>query len=196
MPENRNLKRDMIALALVAVSVFLGLSLVTYDAADPPARLTYPPRTETHNVCGPLGALVSHALLETLGLGAYYLSLSLGAVAFMLLARRPLDMAWMRTLGWIISLLGLTTLLAMAAPSLSPGPVAGSGGYVGAVGRTVLQTHLATAGAYLVVLSVLICGLLLCSDYLVFRASAVVLGVPARRGARAVARPRGHGQER
>ena len=68
----------------------------------------------------------------------------------------------------------------MAVPWLSPGPVVGSGGYLGAVGRTVLQSHLATAGAYLVASSVLLCGLLLCSDYLVLRASAVVLGVPAR----------------
>ncbi|HEY4312799.1 MAG TPA: DNA translocase FtsK 4TM domain-containing protein [Pirellulales bacterium] len=191
MPENRNIKRDMIALGLVALSVFLGLSLVSYDAGDPPAHLTYPPQTETHNVCGPLGARVSHALLESLGLGAYYLSISLGVVAFLLLSRRTPDLAWMRTLGWVVSLVGLTTLLAMAAPSLSPGPVAGSGGYLGAVGRTVLQTHLATAGAYLVVLSVLVCGLLLCSDYLVFRASAVVLGVPARAAGRGLSSVRG-----
>ncbi|HVU88746.1 MAG TPA: DNA translocase FtsK [Pirellulales bacterium] len=191
MSENRNLKRDMLALALVALAVFLGLSLATYDPADPPARLTFPPQTETHNVCGPLGARASHLLLETLGLGAYYLSISLGAVAFLLLARRPLDAAWMRGMGWLISLAGLTTLLAMAVPWLSPGPVAGSGGYLGAVGRTVLQTHLATAGAYVVVLSVLLCGLLLCSDYLVFRASALVLGVPARAAGRGLSRVRG-----
>ena len=146
MPENRNLKRDMIALALVAVSVFLGLSLVTYDAADPPARLTYPPRTETHNVCGPLGALRLARPARDAGAGGLLSVALAGRGRVHAAGARPLDMAWMRTLGWIISLLGLTTLLAMAAPSLSPGPVAGSGGYVGAVGRTVLQTHLATAG--------------------------------------------------
>lgn len=190
MAENRNLKRDMLALALVALAVFMGLSLATYDAADPPSRLTFPPRTETHNVCGPLGARVAYVLLETLGLGAYYLSITLGAVAFMLIARRPLDTAWMRGIGWLISLLGLTSLLSMAVPWLSPGPVAGAGGYLGAVGRTVLQTHLATAGAYLVVFSILLCGLLLCSDYLVFRASALVLGVPARAAGRGLSRVR------
>ncbi len=55
MSENRQLKRDMLALALVALAVFLGLSLATYDPADPPSHLTFPPQTETHNVCGPLG---------------------------------------------------------------------------------------------------------------------------------------------
>ena len=78
MPENRNLTRDVIALGLVALAVFVGLALATYDPADPPSRLTYPPQTHTTNVCGPVGALVSLVLLESLGLGAYYLAASLG----------------------------------------------------------------------------------------------------------------------
>ena len=163
MPENRNLKRDMLALGLVALSVFVALSLATYDPADPPAQLTYPPQTVTHNVCGPVGARVAYFLLEGFGLGAYYLAVSMGTLSFFLLARRPLDSAWLRGLGWGLSLVGLATLAALAAPTLSPGPVIGSGGYVGAAGRALLLAHLATAGAYLVVLSVVICGLLLLS---------------------------------
>ncbi len=92
----------------------------------------------------------------------------------------PSDQPWLRVSGGWFRSSALRPLLSMAVPWLSPGPVMGSGGYVGAVGRTVLQTHLASAGAYLVVISVFVCGLLLCSDYLVLRATACAVGVPAR----------------
>ncbi len=180
MPENRNLSRDVFALVLAAIAVFLGLALFTYDPADPPSQLVYPPRAETFNLCGPVGARVALLLLEFLGLGAYYLAASIGIVAFFLLARRPIDQPYLRGLGWAISIVGLTGLLSMAVPWLSPGPVVGAGGYLGAIGRAVLQQHLASVGAYLVAVSVLLCGMLLCSDYVLLRASGFVVGVPAR----------------
>jgi S-DNA-T family DNA segregation ATPase FtsK/SpoIIIE len=180
MPENRNLGRDVFALLLAALAVFTTLALVTYDPADPPSRLIYPARNETLNVCGPAGAQAATILFELFGFGAYFLALSLGAAAFLLLVHRRLDQAWLRGFGWIVSLVGLTSLLAMAVPWLSPGPVIGAGGYIGAAGKAILQARLADAGAYLVVISVLACGLLLVSDYLVVRASTYVVGVPAR----------------
>ena len=42
MLHERNLKLDLVALALIALNIFLGLALATYDAADPPSTLVYP----------------------------------------------------------------------------------------------------------------------------------------------------------
>jgi hypothetical protein len=60
-----NLKRDLFALGLLALVVFLGAALVTYDPADPmaepvtPLNLLYQPdllvtpaNSHVHNVCG------------------------------------------------------------------------------------------------------------------------------------------------
>ena len=47
----------------------------------------------------------------------------------------------------------------------SPGPAIGAGGYLGAAGRTWLQMHFANAGAYILALSAVAAGLLLCTDY-------------------------------
>ena len=55
MLENRNLKRDLLALALLAAVIFLAASLFSYDPADPPAKLVYPPHSQPANVCGYLG---------------------------------------------------------------------------------------------------------------------------------------------
>jgi DNA segregation ATPase FtsK/SpoIIIE, S-DNA-T family len=180
MLEDRNRKRDLAALLLAALTAFLALALVTYDPADPPSRLVYPTRAETHNVCGRAGAVVANALLEGVGVGAYFLAISTGVLAAVLLRRKPIGDPWLRGVGWLLALMGLATLASMAVPGLSPGPVIGPGGYLGALGRSLLETHLASVGGYLVALSVLCGGLLLSTDYVLVRLSAYLLGVPAK----------------
>ena len=49
----------------------------------------------------------------------------------------------------------------MAMPQLSPGPVIGAGGYLGAAGRGLLEMNFATVGAYIFTISLILGGLLL-----------------------------------
>ncbi len=164
-----NLKLDLVALGLLALVVFLGASLASYDPADPPSNLVYPPRDTVTNLCGRAGAVAARQLLEGLGLGAYYLVVWLAALDVMLLARRPISHPLLRLSGWLLSLWGFTTLAALAVPWLSPGPVIGAGGYLGAAGRGLLELHFASVGAYIIASAVLLGGLLLCTDYLMLR---------------------------
>ena len=79
----------------------------------------------------------------------------------------------------------------MALPQFSPGPVIGSGGYLGAAARGLLQMHFATVGAYILTLSLILGGLLLCTDYVLVRLFAWLIGKPAHGfGQRRVARER------
>jgi S-DNA-T family DNA segregation ATPase FtsK/SpoIIIE len=119
-------------------------------------------------------------LFESLGIGAYYLVGSLSVLTLLLLVRREIDQPILRTVGWAVSAIGLTTLAALAVPSWSPGPVVGAGGYVGAMGRSLLETQFAQAGTFIVALSVLLAGLLLSTDYFMFRAAAVTTSVTGR----------------
>ena len=89
----------------------------------------------------------------------------------LLLVRREIDQPMLRTVGWVVSLVGLTTLAALAVPNWTPGPVVGAGGYVGAMGRGLLEMHFAKTGAFIFALSVLAAGLLLSTDYFLFRAA-------------------------
>ncbi len=180
MFEERSLKIDLVALALLAVVTFLGVALWTYNATDPPSTVVWPPSTVVHNACGRAGALTAHYLFECLGIGAYYLAGSLAVLTFFLLRRREIDQPIIRTLGWAISVVGLTTLAAIALPNWTPGPIVGAGGYVGAMGRSFLESHFAVAGAYIFTVSVLLAGLLLSTDYFLFRAAAVTTAVTGR----------------
>lgn len=188
MFEQRNLRTDLLALALLAFAIFLGASLFSYDPADPPSKLVYPPRSSTMNVCGRSGALASTLLFTAFGFGAYYLLFSLVVVDSVLLFRRTISQPILRLIGWLVSFVGFTALVAMAVPQWSPGPVIGSGGYLGAAGRGILETHFASVGAYIVAISLILGGLLLSTDYVLVRILAWTVGLPAKELGRGVVR--------
>ena len=113
-------------------------------------------------------------LLTGLGIGAYYLVISLAAVDYLMLRRRSVDAPMLRTVGWMISLVGVTSLASLIAPSMSPGPVVGSGGYLGALGAGLLQAHFAMIGSLIIGVSLTLAGLLLCTDYALMRAARFI----------------------
>jgi len=174
MLEQRNVRADLLALGLLGIALFLAASLLSFDPADPPSALVFPPRQQVHNLCGRFGAAVAWLLLEAFGLGAYYLVVSLAALDVVLLARRPLGQPVLRLAGWLLSLAGGCTLVAMCLAPLAPGPVIGAGGYLGATGRGLLEPYFARVGAAILTLSMILAGLLLCSDYLVVHLAAVL----------------------
>src|SRR4029453_4249655 len=108
MAEKRNIRRDFVWLALLALVVFLGLALASYDRADPvpvplaplsllhePDILVHPPHFQVHNVCGVWGALAADSLLAWMGVGAYYFVLSLAVLDVRLLRGETLRrVAW------------------------------------------------------------------------------------------------------
>ena len=197
MFEARNLKLDLVALALLALVVFLSCALLTYDPADPVVELVYPlnqlyqsdslvypANPQTVNASGCWGALAADVLLNALGIGAFYLVLSLGVVTVRLLMRREITSPLLRAVGWASSLVGLTTLVTICCPSLSPGPVIGAGGYLGALGRGILELHFATFGALIFTLSLIVGGLLLCTDYALIHLALIVAALFVDRVAR------------
>ncbi len=191
MAEARSIKLDLAALALLAVSLFLGMALVTYNPAESRDALVYPAPEKIDNACGRSGALAADGLLQGLGVGAYYLVGSLALLDAWLLARRPVTQPRLRFVGWGMSLVALCTLMALTT-DWSPGPVIGPGGYLGAAGRGLLEMHFARAGAYILTISLLVGGLLLCTEYLLPRLMFQSLAGPAGawqslRTARAVA---------
>ncbi|HVT27009.1 MAG TPA: DNA translocase FtsK 4TM domain-containing protein, partial [Lacipirellulaceae bacterium] len=180
MFEDRSLKIDLCAIALLALVVFFGVALWTYNANDPPSTNVWPATNVVHNACGRAGALAAHYLFESLGIAAYYLVASLAVLTFLLLRHCEINQPVLRTFGWVVSVVGLTTLIAMAIPNATPGPVVGAGGYIGAMGRTFLEARFAVAGSYIFALSVLLAGLLLATDYFLFRAAAITTSLTGR----------------
>ncbi len=158
--------------------IFLALSLISYNPSDPmveliyplnqfyqPDILSYPKADSTANWCGPWGALAASVMLDALGIGAHYSVASLCVVTVLLLMRREIDSPVVRTIGWILTLVAITTLAEMVLPWVNLGPVVGPGGYLGLLGSGLLRMHFAEIGGLLIALSVFVAGVLLCTDY-------------------------------
>ena len=178
MLDNRDLRQDLIAIGLFGLVLFLGISLLTYDPADPvaepvaplnwlhqPDPLVYPQHTVPSNACGYWGAWAADLTFSTLGYSAYFALFSLAAVDWTLLRRRQLQSPWLRSTGFLLTLAGITTLLGLLLPHWSPGPVSGSGGYLGTLGSGLLELQFATLGSSVLAFSITLCGLLLYTDY-------------------------------
>jgi hypothetical protein len=185
MFENRNRQLDIFALVLLAVTCFVGVSLATYDRTDPPAQLVYPAPSVVANACGRGGAMVAHKLYESLGVVAWYAWGSLALATALLAWRSRVNQPAIRFAGWLLTLVALAALASMLFPNWTPGPIVGAGGFVGALGRTWLESHFAAAGTYIFALCVLAAGLLLCTDYLLLHVAAVTGTVAGRGLARA-----------
>ena len=125
--QRRSHKLDVVALGLLALALFLAVSLLTYNPADPPSSLVYPPHSKIANACGRSGALAAQCLLQSSGWGPISSSFSLAVVDGLLLARRqvtePLSAG-----GRLGNGDGrLATLLACVYSGATPGPVIGPG---------------------------------------------------------------------
>ena len=184
MLNKKHLKADLAALALLGLSVYLALALLSYDPADPLLgsqtlrtfgvrwdQLVYPPNESATNLAGSMGAVVAHLLLTTLGVGAYLAWATLILLDARLLKRQPVSEPIVRAAGWLITLVALTTLIASFGPRVSPGPVVGAGGYMGALGATVLDNFFTPIGVFWLAFCVLLAGVIMWTDYIVFQAT-------------------------
>jgi len=176
----RRFRTDLLALALLAATVFVGLSLAGYDPADPPARNVYPPRAEAVNLAGPYGALVAHHLRTSLGLGAYFLLAAMILADLRLFSRNISGDHWLRWTGALFSLVGFCLGMQRLVRSIDPNSVVGSGGFVGAYSLAFLEQYLTTPGILILSAALLAAGLLVSGDIVLVRLACAVPLAPVR----------------
>lgn len=187
MFEDRNLKRDLLALALAAFTAFLAIALVTYHNDDPieslvapldqlyqPDMLVYPQASVVQNACGRWGALFADISFTLFGYGGFFITISLGVVSYLVFRGRSIDGFPMRLAGWLVSLIGFTSFVTLVMPQISPGPIYGSGGLLGIVFRQVLEASFALTGGLLLAICLFFGGLMLATDYVALRVMVAI----------------------
>ena len=161
MLDKERLKTDLLALGLLALVVFVGLSFLSYDPADPPSSLVFPQRQIPTNICGELGASVAYYSRQWMGLGIWIVLAALVSWDLKLFSREPSR----RTVTTVIGLLLLATsscaLLHLLVPGISSGSTYGSGGQVGAWTGILLEQKFSAAGVIIFAGSLLAAGILL-----------------------------------
>lgn len=181
----RSVRWDLVGTCMIALAALIGLSLITYDPADDLTRVfgkppsggmdtwysakAFPPNTKIQNACGVVGAIISQALLQGTGIGAYlvlFLTALSGVVCF---RQRPWASPLGRSIGWTLVFVAICTLPGRFGihPNLSV-PI-GGGGYLGALTNLWMDRNLAHGGGVILVLGCFVGGLLLSTEYAILR---------------------------
>jgi S-DNA-T family DNA segregation ATPase FtsK/SpoIIIE len=170
----RNTRRnEIIAIALCALGVLLALCLVSYKPNDPSWNAAG--QTETRNLVGAIGANVSAALFQAVGLAAYLLPLLLLAAAWRRFRTRRIRAPLSRVVGLVTLVMASSALLALFSrhplldASFQPGGVAGT------LIAQVLASGLNTVGASVLLVALAATGLLLATNFSFVRAYEWVL---------------------
>jgi S-DNA-T family DNA segregation ATPase FtsK/SpoIIIE len=164
MIDFRRMALDLAALGLFAFLAFAGLSLASYDPADPPGDSVFPPSDVVVNLCGPAGAVVAHEALSAVGFGAYYLIYSLVLVDVRLLARSGSSDNICKPAGWAITLIAACAGLSLLLPALPGTAASGSGGRLGTAAAALLTEQFSAFGGLIFITAALAAGMILTGD--------------------------------
>jgi len=172
------LRNDLLALIVLAGTVYLGLCLASYDPADAPATTVFPAHDTVRNLCGERGALVAHWLITALGVGAFAVPVMLVVWDVRLFSRGRTFEPVTRGLGATLILGTVAIALQMSPSVFAASPPVGNGGYVGAWGEVLLTRHFRTEGVYSLLGSGALAGLVLANELRLFRTAVWVCLLP------------------
>lgn len=154
-------RNDVLALGLLALLVFAGLSFLSFDPADAPSDQVFPQRRVPTNICGTTGASVAFYGRELFGLGIWVAMASIIAWDVKLLSREKCRGNWLSVLGTVLLVVSSCAALQLLIPELSAGSSYGSGGTLGAWGQIMLTSAFSQTGVWILIICGLISGWML-----------------------------------
>jgi S-DNA-T family DNA segregation ATPase FtsK/SpoIIIE len=167
-PERNSRRNEIIAIALFALGLMLTLCLVFFNPNDP--SLNSAGQDDTRNLVGPVGAYVSDAMLQTVGLASYLLPLLLFLAAWRRFRTRRIHAPLSRIVGLLMLLVSASAILALShMPLLFDGGIS-AGGFIGTFVASNLSSALNGVGALVLLLALAATGLLLATNFSFARA--------------------------
>ncbi len=161
MIDTDRLKTDLLALGLLALVVFVGLSFLSYDPADPPSTLVFPTRQVPTNLCGEYGAAVAHYSRQWFGLGVWVILATLVSWDLKLFSREQSRRTIPTLTGVTLLVVSSCALLHLLLPNMASGSTYGSGGQIGAMLGILLEQKFSSAGILILGASLFAAGILL-----------------------------------
>jgi S-DNA-T family DNA segregation ATPase FtsK/SpoIIIE len=163
-PAPRNSRvNEIIAIALIAMALLLGLCLASYNPND----LSWNAAGETgaHNWIGAIGANVAAAFFQSIGLAAYLLPFLLLAAAWRRFRSRRINAPVSRLAGLIVLVLSSSALLSLANIRPFFDASFAAGGLAGAIIARALVGGLNTIGATILLAAIAATGVLLATKF-------------------------------
>ena len=170
MMSEKNVKREIRGVILLALSVFLLISLLSYDRLDPSLNVSSD-RIRVQNYAGPVGAYTADILILFFGLVSYLLPACLLVAAISDFLQREVDAIYTKVIGSLLLILSACGFLDMLVGQwhvrsrLTDGTwtqfALDAGGWVGSSLNQALQSNLGFAGTILILGTLLLLSLLL-----------------------------------
>lgn len=171
-------RNDVLALGLLALVVFVGLSFLSYDPADPPSDLVFPARNTPINICGSTGAAIAFYSRQILGAGVWILIGAMVAWDLALFAREAPKRNWLSMAGTLLLVMSACAAIHVLVPTFNSGSTYGSGGVVGAWISAALARAFSPAGVFLLVGCGLLSGWMLSPLWVVATPGLKLAAVP------------------
>ncbi len=162
-PEKRKpgLAAEIVAVLLIFIGIFALLSLASYDSRDPSWANSLEAGHGVRNIAGRAGAHFAEALLQFLGLMAFFIPFAFGFVGLKALLPGGRSGLLVRTAGIVLLLLILCPLLFLLLGSFPWGKAEiRAGGILGDLLSSVLVGYLNATGSLILLLAALVLFLL------------------------------------
>ena len=148
------LKYEMIGIMLVALSIFLFLSLISYQSDDPSFfSYTSSKIKEIHNWMGIVGAYLSGLLIQGFGGPVYLIPFALAMFAFSFILQLRWKYLSMKITGWGVILFAFSAFFDLCF-SAQQYPL--NGGFIGVIFSKILIRYFNRPGAAVLLLVILI----------------------------------------
>ena len=157
-------------LTLAVAWLLAATALISFDAVDPPGSDVWPRNETVQNWIGVAGAYTSHAILSLVGVGAVPAMVAWLMALVWSAAGREFKHPFVRTAGTVLIVASVAGLAFALAPRAIPAP-GSSGGMVGVSAGDELIARTGMVGGVLILLAVLVAGLILAFDRMVFVAA-------------------------
>ena len=154
---------EIIAIALIAFALLLGLCLASYNPNDPSWNAAG--EAVVHNWIGAVGANVAAVLFQFIGLAAYLLPFLLLAAAWRRFRSRRINAPLMRLIGLVVLVLSSSALLTVANIRPFFDSSFNAGGLTGAIIARALVAGLNTIGATILLAAIAATGVLLATRF-------------------------------
>ncbi|NQT45913.1 MAG: DNA translocase FtsK [Candidatus Omnitrophica bacterium] len=168
-------KRKIWAIVFIALSVFVFLSLISYNPADLSIN-AYPNNIRPENLIGTIGAWSSDILFKGVGRAAYLIPLLTFLWAISRLTSGNIQKLYVKVVGVALLFAAASSLLYINTGG-SPDAKFASGGFIGYISSRFLLGYFNNVGTHVILITVLSLSLLLATEFLVWDFFTLLLKV-------------------
>lgn len=168
-----DLSSRILWISSVAIAVFVAVSLLSFNVADPPSHVVANYNNPVANWCGPVGAAIAYWSYHTIGFGIWVILLGIGSWVTLVFRGKEITHTSVRGLGVVILALSVSCFHELFFPSL--GSLAGA--KAGLIAKTIvtqLTLQFSGFGAFLVVGAAFSAGLVVAAEKIAFAIPRII----------------------